>query len=92
MLSVGQPTGGIGGTVKKATQSAIVAIVLALISLFVVLTAAATAVWLTVEATVFALVILPTAVVGGLLVVYFDWRAKLRHRILANRNDHRKAA
>jgi hypothetical protein len=35
---------------------------------------------------------LPTAVVAGLLVVYFDWRAKLRNRILADRDDHREAA
>ena len=26
---------------------------------------------------------LPTAIVAGLLVVYFDWRAKLRNRTLA---------
>jgi hypothetical protein len=37
-------------------------------------------------------VILPTAIVAGLLVVYFDWRAKMRNRILADRDDHTKAA
>ena len=36
--------------------------------------------------------VLPTAIVAGLLVVYFDWRAKLRNRILADRDDHTKAA
>ena len=60
---------------KKATKPAIVAIVLALVCIFVVLTAGATAVWLTSEIRVFGLVLLPTAVVAGLLVVYFDWRA-----------------
>jgi hypothetical protein len=78
--------------VKKATKSEIVAIVLVFISIFVVMTAGATAVWLTSEVRVFGLVILPTAIVAGLLVVYFDWRARLRNRILADRDDHRKAA
>jgi hypothetical protein len=77
---------------KKATKPEIVAIVLAFISIFVVLTAGATAVWLTSEVSVLGLVMLPTAIVAGLLVVYFDWRAKLRNRILANRDDHREAA
>ena len=75
---------------KRATKSEIVAIVLAFISIFVVLTAGATAVWLTSEVRVFGLVMLPTAIVAGLLVVYFDWRAKLRNRILADRDDHRR--
>ena len=77
---------------KKATKSEIVAIVLAFISLFVVMIAGSTAVWLTSEVRVFGLVVLPTAIVAGLLVVYFDWRAKLRHRILADRDEHKKAA
>jgi hypothetical protein len=78
--------------VKKATKSEIAAIVLAFISLFVVMIAGSIAVWLTSEVMVFGLVALPTAIVAGLLVVYFDWRAKLRNRILADRDDHRKAA
>jgi hypothetical protein len=78
--------------VKKATKSEIVAIVLAFTSLFVVMIAGSIAVWLTSEVRVFGLVALPTAIVAGLLVVYFDWRAKLRNRILADRDDHRKAA
>lgn len=77
---------------KRATKSEIVAIALAFVSIFVVLTAGATAVWLTSEVRVFGLVMLPTAIVAGLLVVYFDWRAKLRNRILADRDDHREAA
>ena len=77
---------------KKATKSEIVAIVLAFISLFVLMIAGSTAVWLTSEVRVFGLVVLPTAIVAGLLVVYFDWRAKLHNRILADRDDHKKAA
>ena len=76
----------------KATKPEIVAIVLAFISLFVVMIAGSTAVWLTSEVRVLGLVVLPTAIVAGLLVVYFDWRAKLRNRILADRDDHKKAA
>ena len=77
---------------KKATKSEIAAIVLSFISLFVVMTAGITAVWLTSEVRVFGLVMLPTAIVAGLLVVYFDWRAKLRNRILGDRDHHKKAA
>ena len=77
---------------KKATKSEIVAIVLAFISLFVVMITGSIAVWLTSEVRVFGLVALPTAIVAGLLVVYFDWRGKLRNRILADRDDHKKAA
>ena len=77
---------------KKATKSEIVAIVLAFISLFVVMITGSIAVWLTSEVRVFGLVALSTAIVAGLLVVYFDWRAKLRNRILADRDDHKKAA
>ena len=75
---------------KKATKSESVAIVLAFISLFVIMIAGSTAVWLTSEVRVFGLVVLPTAIVAGLLVVYFDWRAKLRNRIPADRDDHKK--
>jgi hypothetical protein len=77
--------------VKETTTSKIVAIVLAFLSILVVMTAAATAVWLP-SGVRFGRVILPTAIVAGLLVVYFDWRAKLRNRIVANRDDHREAA
>ena len=77
---------------KKATTSEIVAIVIAFITIFVTLTAGVTAVWLTSEVRVFGAVMLPTVVVAGLLVVYFEWRAKLRQQVLADRDDHRKAA
>ena len=77
---------------KKATQSQIAAIVVAFVSIFVVLTAGTTAVWLTSEVRVFGLVMLSTTIVAGLVVVYFDWRAKLHNRILAKREDHRETA
>ena len=36
---------------------------------------------------VVGLVILPTAVVAALLVLYFDWRARLQRSILADRDE-----
>jgi hypothetical protein len=78
--------------VKNATTPQIVAIVVAFISIVVVLTTGTIAVWLTSEVRVFGLVALPTAIVAGLLAVYFDWRAKLRKRIRADRHGHREAA
>ena len=68
------------------------ALALAFFAIWVVLAVGITAVWLTSEVRVFGLVILPTAIVAGLLVVYFDWRAKLRRQVLAERDTHRKAA
>ena len=85
-------TGGIGGTVRKANKETTVALALAFFSIWVVLAVGITAVWLTSEVRVFGLVILPTAIVAGLLVVYFDWRAKLRRRVMAERDTYRKAA
>ena len=77
---------------RKANKEAIVAVALAFFSIWVVLAVGSTAVWLTSEVRVFGLVMLPTAIVAGLLVVYFDWRATLRRRVLAERDTHRKAA
>jgi hypothetical protein len=51
-----------------------------------------TAVWLTEEVRVLGLMMLLTAIVAGLLVVYFDWRAKLFSRIRDERHEYRKAA
>jgi hypothetical protein len=83
---------GIGGIVKKPTTQAVMAVVLFFVSIWVVMTVAITAVWLTEEVRVFGLVILPTAIVAGLLVVYFDWRAKLLKQIHDEQTEHRKAA
>ena len=77
---------------RKANKQTSVALALLFFSMWVVLVAGITAVWLNAEVRVFGLVILPTAIVAGLLVVYFDWRAKLRRRILAKRDTYRKAA
>ena len=76
---------------RKANKETIVALALAFFSMWVVLAAGVTAVWLTAEVRVFGLVLLSTAIVAGLLVVYFEWRAKLRHRVLGERDTHRTA-
>jgi hypothetical protein len=68
-------------------KSTILAVALAFVSVWVLLAAGITAVWLTEEVRVIGLVILPTGVVASLLVLYFDWRAKLQRRILAERDD-----
>ena len=77
---------------RKANKETIVALALAFFSIWVVLAVGITAVWLTSEVRVLGLVMLPTAIVAGLLVVYFDWRAKLRRRVLAERDTYRNAA
>jgi hypothetical protein len=78
--------------VRKASKETIVALALLFFSIWVVLALGITAVWLTAEVRVFGLVILPTAIVAGLLVVYFDWRAKVLNRIRDQRYEGRKAA
>jgi len=78
--------------VKKATKPTVMAAVLFFVSMWVVMAAGITAVWLTQEVRVFGLVMLPTAIVAGLLVVYFDWRAQLLSRIRDERNKYRRAA
>ena len=70
---------------RKVDKATVVALALLFVSIWVVLAAGITAVWLTEEVRVFGLVILPTGIVAGLLVVYFDWRAKLRRRMVADR-------
>jgi hypothetical protein len=65
----------------------ILALGLAFVSIWVVMAAGVAAVWLTDEVRVVGLVILPTAIVASLLVRYFDWRAKLQRRLLAERDD-----
>jgi hypothetical protein len=65
---------------------------LSFVSICVVMTASITAVWLTEEVRAFGLVVLPTVIVAVLLVVYFDWRAKLLNQIRVERKEHRQAA
>jgi hypothetical protein len=67
----------------------VLAIVLAFMSIWVVLAAGSTAVWLPEELRAVGLVTAPMAMVASLLVLYFDWRAKLQRRILAEREDRR---
>ena len=77
---------------RKANKQTSVALALLFFSMWVVLVVGITAVWLNADVRVFGLVILPTAIVAGLLVVYFEWRAKLRRRVLGERDTYRKAA
>jgi hypothetical protein len=77
---------------RKATKVEILAVALAFVGIWIVFATGATAVWLTGEVRVFGLVALPTAVVAGLLVVYFDWREKLLRRTLSDWKEYRKAA
>ena len=66
--------------------------VLFLVTFWVVMVAGIAALRLTEEVKVFGLVIIPTALVAGLLVVYFNWRGKLRSRIGDELHEYRKAA
>lgn len=72
---------------KRATTTSTMAVAVAFLSLFIAVLAGAAAVWLTSEARVFGLVLLPAASVAGLLVVYFEWRANLRQRFMTERDD-----
>jgi hypothetical protein len=67
-------------------RSTVLAIAVALVSVWVMTAAGMTAVWLTEDARVFGLIALPTAIVASLLVLYFDWRARVQRRILAERH------
>ena len=77
---------------SKVNKATIVALALLFVSIWAVLAAGIIAVWLTEEVRVFGLVMLPAGIVAGLLVGYFDWRAKLRGRIMAGREGHPTAA
>lgn len=48
--------------------------------------------WLTAHVRVISLGIVPIAAVAAALVAYFRWRANLRHRILVDAEDYRRAA
>ena len=73
-------------------RATVLAVVVALVSLWVVVAAGITAVWLTDEARVFGLVMLPTVIVASLLVLYFDWRGRLRQRAVAEGDEFNDAA
>jgi hypothetical protein len=74
--------------VRKVARSDLVTLVLGALSIGVGLTTAATVASLRSDDRVIAL--LATAIVAGLLVAYFDWRATLRNR-LADPGNHREA-
>ena len=76
---------------RKVNKATVLALALACCILWIVLAVGITVVWSTAESRVLGLAILPTAIVAGLLVVYFDWRAKLRRRVLGERDTYRKA-
>ncbi len=67
-------------------RGTIAVVALAVTSVWVILAAGATAVWLTEEVRVFGLVMLPAGIVASLLVLYFDWRARLLLDIRGDRN------
>ena len=77
---------------KRPTKPTVVVVVLFLVSIWVVMAAGITAVWLTEAVKVLGLVMLPTVIIAGLVVEYFDWRAKLLNRIGEERTHHRNAA
>jgi hypothetical protein len=73
--------------VRKANNATILAVALLSASIWVMrLAAGITGGWLTEALRLLGLVILPTGIAAGLLVVYFDWRAKLRRRVMAARD------
>jgi len=67
-------------------KSTVLALALAFLSVWVIMAAGVTAVWLTEEVRVIGLIALPSAIVASFLVLYFDWRARLQRQILAERD------
>ncbi len=76
----------------QAARALIVAVAVTFASILVVVTTAMAAVSLTDEVRVSALVILSTAIVASLLVVYFEWRTRTRRRIVDSRSARGNAA
>jgi hypothetical protein len=76
----------------KMKKSTVLAIALALVSIWVMTAAGVTAGRWTEEVRVVGLVTLPTALIASLLVLYFDWRAKLQRRILVRRDRQSELA
>ena len=58
-------------------RASIVAIGVGFVTVWIALASGVAAVWLTGEMRVFGLAVLPAAVVASLLVVFFEWRARL---------------
>jgi hypothetical protein len=72
---------------RQPRTSTILAIAIALVTILTLMAASMTAVWLTEEVRVVGLIAVPTALVAGLLVVYFEWRTKVQRRMLAKGRD-----
>jgi len=68
-------------------RSMILALALTFLSLWLVMAAGMTAVWLTEEIRVFGLVVVPPVIVASLLVLYFDWRRELLRPMVAEHDD-----
>ena len=67
-------------------RAAVLGVAVAFVSAWVALAAGLTAVWLTEQVRVFGLVMMPTAIVASLLVLYFDWRMRLLRGVTAEHN------
>jgi hypothetical protein len=65
------------------------ALTVALASVLLAMAAGVPEAWLAGPVRVFALVMLPVALVASLLVLYFDWRSRLRRGVLPRRADGR---
>ena len=61
----------------------ILVIGLAIASIWVVMAAGGTAVWLTEEVRALSLAMVPLAILASLLVLYFEWRTELKRRTQA---------
>ena len=75
---------------KKTTKQICLSVVLFFVSVWVVIAAGITEVVLE-NVRAFGLVMLTTAVAAGLLVVYFEWRARLFNGIRDERHEPREA-
>ncbi len=73
-------------------RATILALAAAFISIWIALASGVAAGSLRSELKVLALVFLPIAAVASLLVLYFDWRSKLRHSVRPEHDHARKAA
>ena len=69
-------------------RAAVLGLAVAFLGALVVLASGVIAVWLTEEVRVFGLVMMPTAIVASLLVLYFDWRARLMRGVTAEHDEH----
>ena len=77
---------------KKARKKTIAVMALLFVSIWVMMAAGRAAGWPIDDARAFGLAIVPTAIVAGLLVVYFDWRSRLTRRIRGEHHEYRNAA